>query len=90
MTTKGSSHDPPWVEAIATVSTCKYRFGSLSAMAFGVPDRDHFLITFTYRAGSDTHTGTLTSPVAIPQGDTFPIAYNPLGPKQIRRSTSSS
>ena len=77
---------PPWPETLATVTACEYQFGSLSVMAFGIPDRDHFRISFTYQAGRRTCTGHFSSPVAIPQGGTFRLTYNPLLPQENSKS----
>ncbi len=78
--------DGPWVETLATVTTCNYQFGSLGTMAFGIPDVNHFLVAFTYLAAGRTLSSHFLSPRAIAQGETLPITYNPLAPEQNSKS----
>ncbi len=79
--------DGPWVETLATVTACRYQFGGLGTMAFGIPDINHFLITFTYTVAGRTLSSRFKSPKAIAQGETFPITYNPLAPEQNSKSS---
>ena len=74
--------DDPWPEAMATVTACHYEAGALRAMAFGLPTPKHFRISFNYWAGDELHTGEFASPVALPQGHLFSIAYNPADPRE--------
>ena len=84
---------PPWSEAMATVTACKYQSGAGRAMAFGVPTTRHFRITFNYWATNsegvaELQTGELTSEKAMPQGTLFPIHYNPDAPQETRTATA--
>ena len=81
-----ATHD--WPEAMATVTACKYQFGAGRALAFGIPARRHFLITFNYWAGGQLHTGQFTSATAVPQGSLFPVTYNPDQPLENNKSAA--
>jgi hypothetical protein len=81
--------DPPWLETEAKVTACEYEFGAERALAFGIPTRKHFRITFTYYAHGKTYTGDFTSPTYLEQGQTFSVSYNPLNPQQNSKSASS-
>ena len=78
----------PWLETQAEVIACKYEFGAGQALAFGIPSRKHFRITFTYYAHGKTYTDQFTSPTYIEQGETFPIDYNPLAPQENSKSVT--
>jgi hypothetical protein len=80
--------EPAWLEAMATVLTCRYESGAGRALAFGLPTARHFRITFNYQANGEFHTGELTSAKPIPQGTLFPIHYNPAAPHEARTATS--
>ncbi len=69
---------PDWITTQATVTTCRFQSSALSAMAFGVPLEQKFLITFDYYAHARLYSGHIGSPVAIPQDSQIPVAYNPL------------
>ena len=71
-----------WQEALATVTACKYQFGAGRALAFGVPTSKHFLVTFNYEVAGEMHTGQLLSATAMPQGQLFPIRFNPEQPEE--------
>ena len=82
---------PPWLETQAEVTACRYEFARLNTLTLGIaPDSNRFLISFTYYAHARLFNGEFTSPVAIEQGKTFPIFYNPLNPRQNRQSISGS
>jgi hypothetical protein len=66
-----------WPEALATVTECKYDFGAGRALAFGIPLSKHFRISYNYFANGELHNGQFSSAKAIPQGNLFPIRYNP-------------
>ena len=80
---------PPWPEAMATVTACHYDAGAGRAMAFGIPTRRHFQITFNYwvtnsDGTAQLQTGEFSSEKAMPQGTIFPIHYNPDAPHETR------
>lgn len=74
--------------AMATVVECRYEFGAGQALAFGIPRSRHFRITFNYWAEGKLHTGEFFSSKAVPQGELFPITYNPAAPHENSKSTS--
>jgi hypothetical protein len=79
-------HSPEgWIATEATVTTCRYQARALSALAFGVRLGEAFRIGFSYYAHGQLYEGQFDSPVAIPQNERIPIAYNPLHPEQNNR-----
>jgi hypothetical protein len=80
----------PWIATEATVTTCRFQFAGLGNMAFGFSAREKFRITFDYYAHGRLYSGEFQSPVAIPQNERIPIAYNPLDPQQNSRDSASS
>ena len=78
-----------WIATEATVTTCKYQFRALSAVAFGFQTGEKFRITFDYYAHGRLYSGEFQSPVAIPQNERIPITYNPLQPGQNSRAAFS-
>ena len=80
---------PPWMETQAEVTACHYEFARMNTLTLGIArDSNRFLISFTYYAHGKTFSGELTAPVAMEQGKTFPIFYNPLNPQENRQSES--
>jgi hypothetical protein len=79
-----------WPEALATVTACKYEFGAGRALAFGIPTSKHFRISYNYFADGTLHTGEFTSVKPIPQGEVFPIRYNPDAPHQNSHAASAA
>jgi hypothetical protein len=79
-----------WIATEATVTTCKFQFAGLSNLAWGFETREKFRITFDYYAHGQLYSGEFQSPVAIPQNETIPIAYNPLDPQENTRDSSSA
>ena len=77
----GTEH-ADWPEVLATVTACKYDFGAGRALAFGIPLQKHFRISYNYFADGELHPGEFWSAKAIPQGQLFPIRYNPHAPHQ--------
>lgn len=80
-----------WPEAMATVTSCKYKVSSGRALAFGIPETRHFTITFNYWAPNsegtpELHTSEFLSEKALPEGTLFPIRYNPETPHQTTRT----
>ena len=71
-----------WPEALATVTACKYETGGGLALAFGLPTSKHFRISYNYFANGALHTGEFTSAKPVPQGQLFPVRYNPEAPQQ--------
>lgn len=80
--------DPSWLETQAEVVACKYESGAGQALAFGIPTRKNFLITFTYHAHGKNYTDEFTSLTYLEQGATFLITYNPLAPQQNSKSAA--
>lgn len=81
------SSAPDWIEAIATVTECRYDAGAGRAMAFGAPLQQHFLIRFNYWAAGDLLTGEFHAGAAIPQGTLFPVRFPSTDPHDVRRVT---
>jgi len=82
---------PPWLETQAEVTACHYESAGMNTLTLGIaPDSNRFSISFTYYAHAKTFSGELTSPVAMEQGRTFPIFYNPLNPQESRQSESGA
>ena len=80
---------PPWLEAQAEVTACHYEFARMNTITLGfTTDANQFLISFTYYAHAKAFSDEFTSPVAMEQGKTFPIFYNPLNPQENRQSAS--
>jgi hypothetical protein len=82
-----------WPEAMATVTSCEYKFPVGRALAFGLPDTRRFHITFNYWAENadgtpELHTGEFFSRTALHKGTLFPIRYNPEAPHQTTRSST--
>jgi hypothetical protein len=76
-----------WLETQAEVTACHYEFARMNTLTLGLaPDSNRFSISFTYRAHAKTFDGEFTSPIAMEQGKTFPIFYNPLNPRESRQS----
>jgi hypothetical protein len=81
----------PWLETQAEVIACHYKFARLNILTLGIaPDSNRFLISFTYYAHAQTFSGEFTSHVALEQGKTFPIFYNPLNPQENREFESGA
>ena len=81
----------PWPEAMATVTSCKYKVATGRALAFGLPAMRHFHITFNYWAPNaegtpELRTSEFFSDKALPEGTLFPIRYNPVAPYQTIQS----
>ena len=95
MTPEPLIDEPAWLEALATVTACKYDFGAGRALAFGIPTTKHFRISYNYNARNEhgeevIHTGEFTSDKPIPQGTLFPTRYNPEAPHQNSHDTSTA
>jgi hypothetical protein len=81
---------PLWLETQAQVTACKYQFTRMNTLTLGIPpDKNRFLITFTYYAHGKSYTDEFTSPTYLEQGETFLVSYNPLAPQQNTKSSSS-
>ena len=81
----------PWLETEAQVTDCHYEFARMNTLTLGIaPDSYRFLISFTYYAHAKTFSGEFTSPVAMLEGATFPVFYNPLKPQENRRTESGA
>lgn len=72
-----SQKDDLWPEAIAEVLTCRYNARVGRALAFGLPSKKHFHITYSYLADGDLHTGECFTEKPLTQGTLFPIRYDP-------------
>jgi hypothetical protein len=81
----------PWLETQAEVTACHYKFSRMNSLTLGIaPDCNRFSVSFTYYAHAKTFSGEFTSPVAMEQGKTFPVFYNPLKPEEYGRSESGA
>ena len=81
---------PPWLEAEARVTACKYEPSRMNTLTLGIPaNKNPFLITFTYYAHGKTYTDEFTSPTYLEQGAIFSITYNPLVPQQNSKSAAT-
>jgi hypothetical protein len=85
-----SADHPAWPEVLATVTECKYDFGAVRALAFGIPTSKHFLIRYNYFANGELHSGEFTSAKPIPQGHLFPIRYDPDAPHEHKHAGSTA
>lgn len=82
---------PRWLETEAKVTACRYRFSGSNLLLLGVAtDSNHYLISFSYYAHAKTYNDQFTSPVAIGQGETIIVRYNPLNPRENDKSAQSS
>ncbi|MEO6802659.1 MAG: hypothetical protein ABI197_05355 [Granulicella sp.] len=83
------SHDddsPFWLETLAEVTACQYVFARMNALTLGIAtNSNRFRISCTYYAHAKTFSDEFTSPVAMEQGKTFPVFYNPLNPQENRQ-----
>ncbi len=83
-------YEPNWLETDAKVTACRYQFGGLQTLAFGLPeDQNHFTIDFTYHAHGKDFASSFLSPVAIGLGETITVFYNPLNPRENDKSFNS-
>lgn len=83
-------YEPDWLETDAKVTGCRYEAGGLRTLAFGIPmDANHFTIDFTYHAHGKDFFDSFRSPVAIGQGETITVSYNPLEPAENNKSFAS-
>jgi len=82
---------PPWLETQAEVTACRYEFVRMNTLTLGIASNfNRFSISFTYYAHAKTFSGEFISPLAMEQGKTFPIFYNPLNPQESRQSESGT
>ena len=80
----------PWLETQAEVTACRYEFARMNSLSLGIATRsDQFRISFSYYAHAKTFCDEFTSPVATGTGESFPVFYNPLNPKQNSRSEAA-
>ena len=80
-----------WLETQARVTSCRYQPSRMNTFTLGIPmDNNHYLIAFSYYAHAKTYSDQFTSPVAIGQGETIIIRYNPLNPRENDKSAASS
>jgi hypothetical protein len=79
----GAKH---WIATTATITACRYQSRGLSTLAFGFQTGEKFAISFDYYAHGQLYSGEFQSPIAIPQSETIPIAYNPLNPSENSRA----
>lgn len=82
-------YEPDWLATDATVTACHYDPSALQTLAFGLPNAKHFTIDFTYHAHGKDFSGSFASPVAIGQGETITVCYNPLNPVENDKTFSS-
>ncbi len=87
---QSKGYEPNWLETDAKVTACRYEFGGLQTLAFGLPeDSNHFTIDFTYHAHGEDFASSFLSPVAIDTGKTITVCYNPLNPRENDKSFRS-
>jgi hypothetical protein len=80
----------PWLETQAEVTACRYEFARMNTFSLGiVTSPNRFMVSFSYYAHAKTFCDQFTSPVAMGNGETFPVFYNPLNPQQNSRSESA-
>jgi hypothetical protein len=80
----------PWLETQAKVTACRYEFARMNTLTLGIATRpNQFIVSFSYYAHAKTFCDEFTSPVAMGNGETFPVFYNPLNPQQNSRSESA-
>ena len=93
MPTEDMPDGPPrpsdWPEAIATVLSCKYDARVGRAIAFGLPSRRHFRVTYNYWAGGELRQGECFTEKAHPTGTLFPIRYDPNLPHRSRNAKAT-
>ncbi len=78
---------PPWLETQAEVIGCHNVFARMNTLTLGIATSSkRFRIYYTYYAYATTSSDEFTSPVAMEQGKTFPVFYNPLNPQENRQS----
>jgi hypothetical protein len=81
----------PWLETEAEVTACRYEFARMNTLSLGIAaESNHFIVSFSYYAHAKTFSDEFTSTVAMEQGKTFPVLYNPLNPQQNSQSESAS
>lgn len=82
---------PPWLETQAEVTGCHHVLARMNTLTLGIAtNSNRFRISYTYYAHATTFSNELTSPVAMEQGKTFPVFYNPLNPHENRQPGSVS
>ncbi len=79
-----------WIGTEARVITCSYQFARMNTLTLGIQTGEKFRIAFDYYAHGKLYSGEFQSPVAIPQGATIAIRYNPLSPEENSRSGGAS
>jgi hypothetical protein len=80
----------PWLETQAEVTACRYEFSRMNTLSLGfATSPNQFMVSFSYYAHAKTFCDEFTSPVAMGMGETFPVFYNPLNPKQNSRSEAA-
>jgi len=80
----------PWLETQAEVTACRYEFARMNTFSLGIAtSSNQYMISFTYYAHAKTFCDEFASPVAMGKGETFPVFYNPLDPKQNSRSEAA-
>jgi hypothetical protein len=80
----------PWLETQAEVTACRYEFARMNTFSLGfATSPNQFMVSFSYYAHAKTFCDEFTSPVAMGMGETFPVFYNPLNPKQNSRSEAA-
>lgn len=80
----------PWLETQAEVTACRYEVARMTTLSLGfATSPNQFMVSFSYYAHAKTFCDEFTSPVAMGTGETFPVFYNPLNPKQNSRSEAA-
>jgi TctA family transporter len=90
-TSPSAGTTPRWLETEARVTACRYEFARMNTLTFGIPpENNRFLISFSYYAHARSYSDEFASPVALGNGATFNVRYNPLHPEENTKSASAS
>jgi hypothetical protein len=81
------SPEQSWIEAEATVTSCRFQFARMNTFTLGIQTGEKFRIAFDYYAHGRLYSDEFQSAVAIPQNGKIPITYNPLHPEQNSRTS---
>ena len=71
----------PWLETQAEVTACRYEFARMNTLSLGfATSPNQFMVSFSYYAHAKTFSDEFTSPVAMGNGEVFPVFYKPIEP----------
>jgi hypothetical protein len=84
-----SSPPPIWMETEARVTNSRHELVRMSRLILRVANaHGEVIVSFTYYAHAQIYYDSYKSPVARAQGETFPVFYNALNPRQNSLSPS--